>query len=497
MSTIQLRLAKSRLARWHRRLVEDLRRDGHVVDVELRDEAPRAPSALAWVEQLERLVYQRGRPSECDPIAAGEWSAGAAALPDIVFDLTGAAEPPADAIAPHYDGVPGDAARDAALLSGLAPALALAQRRDGELHVFAEALPAIERRPLLSQGRVAVAQRLGMLIRGLAAERPPAAARRLAARPVGAGPAFGYLARALATTARGRLLRLLAREGHWRIGWRSLAGHPPVSETLAWPTGKPWRWLRDDGRRYFADPFPFRFGGKTHVFCEEYPYATGKGIISVFTLGDDGRASAPRPVLERPYHLSYPFVFEHAGQIWMMPESSANQTLELYRADPFPDRWALDRTLLGGLSISDATAFECEGRWWMLGATQEPDTSSWDCLSLFSGASAIGPWTPSGRGPVLIDASCARPAGRVVSRSGAPWRPAQDCTRGYGSGLALCRIDGVGDGAFRQSVGARLGPPAGSPSEGVHTLNADGAFELIDAVGWRMGKHGSGEGDTA
>ena len=45
-------------------------------------------------------------------------------------------------------------------------------------------------------------------------------------------------------------------------------------------------------------------GNIAHVFCEEVPFATGKGIISQFTIDAAGRASSPRPVLERAYHLS-------------------------------------------------------------------------------------------------------------------------------------------------------------------------------------------------
>jgi hypothetical protein len=70
-----------------------------------------------------------------------------------------------------------------------------------------------------------------------------------------------------------------------------------------------------------------------------------------------------------------------------------------------------------------------------------------------------------------------------VGRNGALWRPAQDCTRGYGSGLSLCRIDALGQGVFRQTVARRLRAPEGAPGEGVHTLNRLGPFEVIDAVG--------------
>ena len=39
----------------------------------------------------------------------------------------------------------------------------------------------------------------------------------------------------------------------------------------------------------------------------------------------------------------------------MMPESGQNRTLELYRAERFPDRWTLDRVLISGAEIGDAT----------------------------------------------------------------------------------------------------------------------------------------------
>jgi hypothetical protein len=492
MSVVRLLLPKARLLAWHKSLVETLRRDGHVVGVELSDRAVEIRPALALLEYGERRVFQRGQPSLTDRVEAGAWAEGEAAPPDFLFDLSGADDAASGAIAPAYDGLIGDAARDAALLDGRAPRLALVA--DG--HVLAQGFPAIEQSPRLLRGRIAVAQRIQTLILGLTGGSPTLFATPTAASAARNGHPIGYLASTVITLARRKLSKLVAHEGHWRIGWRALAGGPSTMEALAWPSGNPWRWLPDDRRRYFADPFLFAHGGKTYVFCEEYPYATQKGVISVFTLDPEGRASATRTVLERPYHLSYPFVFEQDGQIWMMPESSANRSLELYRAESFPDRWVLDRTLLSDVTISDATIFERDGRWWLMGTTQEPETSSWDCLSLFSGPSIVGPWTPSGDTPILIDASSARPAGHVVTRGGVAWRPAQDCADGYGSGLALCRIDALSEGVFEQTVARRLGPPEGATVKGVHTLNAGFGFEVIDAVGPRSRKAWLGEGDA-
>ena len=85
-----------------------------------------------------------------------------------------------------------------------------------------------------------------------------------------------------------------------------------------------------------------------------------------------------------------------------------------------------------------------------------------------------------GDGPQLIDASAARPAGNVFLHGDALLRPAQDCTDGYGSGLAFCRIDEVGPGSFRQTIVRRLRPPAR-----VHTFNFTPRYVAIDRAGTR------------
>ena len=165
----------------------------------------------------------------------------------------------------------------------------------------------------------------------------------------------------------------------------------------------------------------------------------------------------------------------------MMPESGANRTLELYRADPFPFRWTLDRTLISDVAIADATPFACNGEWWLTATLAETEGASWDSLALFSGPGPLGPWTPAGDGPALIDAAAARPAGRVFEHEGALIRPAQDCRGGYGAGLTFCRIDALGPGLFRQTP-IRQASGARRPA---HFQYDPQRFTAIDAAGPR------------
>ena len=452
---------------------------GHRVVAEPCAAGPARPSALALVETLEGVLYGRGRPSSDDLLGESDWPANEPVDADFVFDLTGASEPRRGAIVPLYDGFAGDAARDAILLEGRAPGLELALVEADAVRALAKGLPAIERPTVLRFGRDAVASRVVTL--ALAAARAPLGDARgaLAGGPPRPAP-LRFVTAALIAIARRKLLKLAAHEGHWRVGLRPLKPGETPEATLDWRTDPLWRWAPDDRQRYFADPFLFEDGGVTYVFCEEFPYATGKGIISVFALDDAGVPGPARVVLERPCHLSYPVVFRHDGQIFMMPESSANRTLEIYRADPFPYRWTLDRVVLSDIEISDATAVESAGAWWLTGATNSPGTSTWDCLSLFTGPGPLGPWTAASDGPALVDASAARPAGSFFRRGGELWRPAQDCTQGYGAGLALCRVDEIGPGTLRQTVTRRWLPPGG-----MHTFNASDRFVAIDTAGNR------------
>jgi hypothetical protein len=311
----------------------------------------------------------------------------------------------------------------------------------------------------------------------------PVMAQMLLGPPPDVIGATTFLATSLSAKIGGRLRKLSSIQAHWRIGWRWTAGDD-VATRLAWPVA-PYSFLRDDAKRFYADPFIFWQGGVAHVFCEEFPYATRKGVISVFAIGQDGVIGSPRVVLERPYHLSYPMVFERDGAILMIPETSANRTIELYRATCFPDEWTLDAVLMNEVSAADATLVERDGRLWLLAAIAEDGASSWDALGLFSAARLKGPWTAHPSNPVLIDVGSARPGGLTLARGNELFRPAQDCRRGYGSALALCRIDKLDPEMFAQTCAARLAPLPRWGAQGTHTLNFAKGLEVIDCVGWR------------
>jgi hypothetical protein len=188
----------------------------------------------------------------------------------------------------------------------------------------------------------------------------------------------------------------------------------------------------------------------------------------------------PRTVLATDEHLSYPFVFAHDGEIWMVPECVASCRIQLYRAAKFPDVWTLEATLVSDIEASDPTLF-CDGqRWWMAATVRDRGGSFSDALHLWSATSPLGSWVPHLENPVLIDIASARPAGRTVRRSGRLVRPVQDCSGGYGAALSLAEVTRLDDSKFDQKVLATLRPGSSWPGRRLHTLNRAGRLECID-----------------
>jgi hypothetical protein len=234
--------------------------------------------------------------------------------------------------------------------------------------------------------------------------------------------------------------------------------------------------------RYWADPFVLEKNGRYFVFFEDLPFAAGKGHISMIEVTRDKGASPPVKVLERDYHLSYPFLVEQDGELYLIPESARNGTVEAYRCVDFPLRWRLERVLLDGVRLVDASFHRGADRWWMFANAAAGGSRMFDDeLHLFHARHLLGDWTPHPRNPVKSDARSARPAGQLVRRNGALLRPAQVCVPRYGAGLSLNRVLRLTPHEYAERQVERILPPPDSGLLGIHTLNRAGGLTVVDA----------------
>lgn len=477
---VDIRLDTPVIRAWHINLADRLSALPEV-EVHVRHDprgSERETRRLDRLMTLERWLHglEPGNLAPVDEASVARAPGPDHSPPDLVIDLGGSPVSGDRVWTVAFDGEPGEGAAVMALRRGRQPQVSVV---DGAGDTIALGRPGSEQPGLfataLADTVAGVVALLEGAVRGKRFATPapsqgdsgsPRSFTELAARRlIGAGMHVAY--------------RALYRAPHWRVGWR------PVEDGDVFDLGRHpesgWRDLSDDGYHFYADPFPFEHEGAYYIFVEDYDHRVGKGVISVVECDPlAGPVDVPRPVLTHDVHLSYPFVLEHDGDIWMIPETSGAGTVELYRATRFPDEWQLHSVLLEGVEASDATPFRHDGRWW-LSATVRDGGSFSDSLHLWHAPDLRGPWTPHAANPVLIDSASARPAGSVVVRDGKLLRPTQDCRDGYGAALTLTEITRLDDESFEQRVVAQLRASEQHwPGRRLHTLNRVGVLEVVD-----------------
>jgi hypothetical protein len=479
---VALRVDPTQLRNVHFALAQRLAGEGMRVSW-VRGRAAPLPSSVDLLLQFERLIFRGSGLKLSDRLAVDQTALSTGASqepPDLVLDFCGDESAPGErTIRVLYDGAAGDAVLIGALLADRMPCIELEDARSQV--VLARGVPCADNAGSITAAFECVLARLiGLLVSAARGWTTLAAAPSHPARSPRMRDMIAFEGKTLAHSAIRVLYKLCCHAPHWRTCWRFLDG-PDLWQTQS-TAGISWNVIPDAGVRFYADPFPFVHDGKTWLFVEDFDHRTQKACISVVPFDARGPSGPAQPVLEEPWHLSYPFVFEQAGQVWMIPESSANRSVILYRADPFPHRWVREAVLLADIEASDATVVQHGGCFWMFAATRDGAGSWSDALSLFSAPDLRGPWTPHAGNPVMVDQASARPAGAMVVRDGTLWRPVQDCTAGYGTGIGLAEVTRLDHEQFEQKVHAVLRPDPSWPGRRFHTLNRAGRLECIDGA---------------
>lgn len=237
--------------------------------------------------------------------------------------------------------------------------------------------------------------------------------------------------------------------------------------------------------RFWADPFLVFREGVTWLFFEEAPFHSYKGTdvghISVVKIDANGFAGPILRALDLPWHLSYPNVFEHEGNWYMIPESGSQKRIDLYRCSKWPDQWEYQSTLLGNYQGYDASILQEGGRYWMFAARRAEGVVTTDLLDIFCAPSPLGPWVDHPSSPVVLDVRSARPAGRPFELDGYWLRPAQDSSGGvYGRALRFQKILHIDELEYREKTVFIVEPNKAEGIHGVHSFAATDDLVVID-----------------
>jgi hypothetical protein len=279
-----------------------------------------------------------------------------------------------------------------------------------------------------------------------------------------------------------RLVSNVLKKLWWRDQWfvqihSALAGGGPGA------TGPLVALIEPPTDSFWADPFLIQRNGRWWLFFEELAFSSRKAHLSVVELAASGHVKGEvRRVLSEPWHLSYPFLWEDGGRLYMVPESSANETLDLYECIDFPHAWRKVVTLFDSVRYADATVVQYDGQLWMFAASSPPGGSLYDELHIHWAPRIEGPWQAHPLNPVKIDARSSRPAGSMWVEQGTLFRPTQDCSSVYGGAVTIQRVTRLNEKEFSEVDIGRVPAPEGASGLPFHTLNSAGNWTVVDVL---------------
>lgn len=233
----------------------------------------------------------------------------------------------------------------------------------------------------------------------------------------------------------------------------------------------------------FADCFYIEHDDRHYIFFEEVDDQHPVGFLSALEVFKDGTYTAPKTILKLDYHLSYPCVFQIDQDWYMIPESSAQKTIELWKAVEFPYKWEKHSNLMENIAAVDSTPFYHEGLWYLFTSTRRNCKKFGDRLDLFFCADILNPvWTEHPMNPVCRGDQQFRMAGKPFNYQGKLVRPSQDSLKRYGGNIELKHIEKLTPTEYKESLVEVILPDWSSIDNSCHTINVKNNFVVLDAV---------------
>ena len=214
-------------------------------------------------------------------------------------------------------------------------------------------------------------------------------------------------------------------------------------------------WLSFNPKQIEADPFLFVKNDTLFLFYEHKAFLD-KGVLRMVCSKDLKTWTNPVTVLEEPFHLSFPWVFERDGQVYMIPESEEKRRIGLYKAtNDQLTQFEFTKTVLEDsddsfISFCDTTIIEKEGTFYLFTTRQIVDHIN--TLELYCSQSIMGPFVPHPLSPIAKNSKLGRNAGSILEVNGKLIRFAQDCTHHYGDNVHLCEVECLTPTEYRETL---------------------------------------------
>jgi hypothetical protein len=252
-----------------------------------------------------------------------------------------------------------------------------------------------------------------------------------------------------------------------------------------WRSAVLWRStvIQNPPNHFLADPFVIYKDGSHICFVEDYDYEKGKGKISTYEITRD-KYRELGTAIDEPFHLSYPFLFEDSGQLFICPETAEARDIRIYKCIDFPLKWQLHRVLKSGVKAVDTSIFKYGEKWWML--TNIDSSASGDNGSelhvFYADTFDTDDWKAHPLNPVIFDSQRARNGGLLLD-GGDLYRVFQ--IQGfdlYGKSMGIARITELTTETYREEIECQIPAKFMGKLKGTHTFSYSAGLLVLDLV---------------
>ena len=241
--------------------------------------------------------------------------------------------------------------------------------------------------------------------------------------------------------------------------------------------------IKNPKGRFLADPFLFEYSKRQFIFVEDFHYKESKGKISAIEITKNGEKFYDS-ILEEDFHLSFPYVFESDGLIYMIPETHSINQIRLYKCIEFPRKWKLHEILMENISSPvDSIVLKKSNYWFLL--TNICSSGLNDTMSeLHIFYSEIFPtqnWKPIKSGnPVIFDSLKARNGG-IIYHKGDLYRVNQRQAKSlYGESFGINKITTLDKDKYEEKNINNVFPNFKNNIVTTHHFNSNPILSVVD-----------------
>ena len=248
--------------------------------------------------------------------------------------------------------------------------------------------------------------------------------------------------------------------------------------------------LRPSLRYWYADPMPYTIADQTFVFMEMMDHRTLKGVIGVSAYDSQGKLSKPRVIIDEPFHMSFPHVFDFNGNTYMIPETSEVEQLRVYKMGEDVYQWEIFRIFENLGKLVDTITMEKDGHLYFLACELHSNPLKTRLILFKLDDINKGMLAEIPMENEEYSYEC-RNAGPFIYSSGHIYRISQGSMPDeYGVYMTLNEVDSIGSEGLREHVIKRIGVddigfrtiPIIQKKKGIHTYGISGRYEVMDVL---------------